>query len=182
MFRTLILALALSLALGGTALAAEKIGAVNIMAVTGQSAPGKAAEKELETRFGAERQQLEKQAADFNKKVEDFNKQASALSEKARAEKGADLERQARELDEKTRTYTQRLGDFQNALSTQLQEIVNTASKTLGKDGKYDMIIDGAVVLYGVDSVNLTEALIKEVDAVWKAKGSKFANLPAAKK
>lgn len=179
MLRNILFALALCLACTTTAIAADKVGVVNLMAVTTESAPGQAADKELQTRFGAERTQLEKQAEALNKKMEDFNKQAATMSEKARMEKGQGLEKEAVALDEKGRAYAQRLSTVQEAMTNQLQELVDTACGNVAKKDGFDVLLDGtAIVLFAAPSSDATPAVTTEVNNLWKARGSKFSNLP----
>lgn len=165
--------------LSSAALAAGKIGVANLAAVTAQSAPGQDAEKQLQSMFGKERTQLESQAAALNKKAEDLNKQAAALSEKARNDKAQELQTQARDLDAKSGAYTQRLSGVQQALTAQMQDVLATACANFAKKNGYDLIIDGAAVMYATDATNVTAGLVEEVNKVWKSKGSKF-NLGAA--
>lgn len=185
MTRKMLLAAAVCVALTGgfvsNALAAGKIGVANLMAVTAQSQPGQEAEKQLQSMFGAERTQLEKQAADLNKKAEDLQKQAAALSEKARNDRAAEIQNQARDLDTKGAAFSTRLNGVQQAITTQLQDIVGTACANYAKKNGFDIIMDGAAVMFATESTNVADGLIAEINSVWKSKGGKF-NLSAPKK
>ena len=61
MIRSIVMALAICLACSAPALAAGKIGIVNLIGITANSDVGKAADKLLQDRFGKERTALEKQ-------------------------------------------------------------------------------------------------------------------------
>ncbi len=154
--------------------AAGKIGVANPMRLSGQSDPGKEAEKQLAAMFGKEREQLEKQGADLNKQAEDLRKQAAALSEKARNERAQKIQKQAQELDTKGTAYTQRLSRVQQAINSQLNEVLRAACESYAKKNGYDMIVDGTVVMFYTTANDVTDELIEEVNKIWKSKGGKF--------
>ena len=154
--------------------AAGKIGVANPMRLSNQSDPGKEAEKQLSALFGKEREQLEKQGAALNKQAEELRKQAAALSEKARSERAQKIQKQAQELDTKGAAYTQRLSRVQQALTSQLNEVLRSACESYAKKNGYDMIVDGTVVMFYTKGKDVTDDLIKEVNKIWKSKGGKF--------
>lgn len=156
------------------ALAEGKIGVANLAQVTAQSLPGQEADKQLQAKFGKERSDLEAQAAALDKKAEDLNKQAAALSEKARNDKAQEIQNQARDFDAKRTDFAQRLNNFQQAITVQMQDILTTACINYGSQNGYDIIVDGAVVMYASDATNVTAGLVEEVNKVWKSKGGKF--------
>lgn len=184
MIRRLVLTMAVCAAFSGTiltadAMAAGKIGVANLVAVTAQSQPGQDAEKQLQAMFGKERTQLESQAAELNRKAEDLNKQAAALSEKARNDRAMEIQTQARDLDSRSNAYGQRLNAAQQTITTQLQDVISTACANYAKKNGYELIIDGAAVMFATDATNVSDGLIEEINRVWKSRGGKF-NLGAA--
>ena len=146
--------------------AAGKIGVANPLRLSAQSDPGKEAEKQLTSMFGKERQQLEKQN--------------DALSEKARNERAQKIQKQAQELETKGTAYTQRLSRVQQAINSQMNDVMRTACENYAKKNGYDMIIDASVVMFYVQANDVTSGLIEEVNKVWKSKGGKF-NLSSVK-
>ena len=117
--------------------AAGKIGVANPMRLSAQSDPGKEAEKQLTSMFGKERQQLEKQNEDLSKQAEDLRKQAAALSEKARIERAQKIQKMAQELETKGTAYTQRLSRVQQAINSQMNEVMRTACENYAKKNGY---------------------------------------------
>ncbi len=183
MFQKKSLLLVLALVLFATpAFAAGKTGIANLAMITTASAPGLEAEKQLQALFGDEKAKLEKQAGDINAKVEELNKQAAALSEKARNDRAAEIEKLAKDLETKSMDYSQRLATTQNAISTQLNEVVMIACKNFATKNDYDMIIDGSVFLYADEALNVADGLLKEINEVWQQRGSKYTNLTGAPK
>ena len=85
MFRVVSLALVICVLLAGSAFAADtKIGVFNSQAVAMDSDAAKAAQQKLQSQFGAEKNQLEKQAKDLQSKGEALQAQMATLSAKAR--------------------------------------------------------------------------------------------------
>ena len=122
----------------------------------------------------------EKQNADLNKQAEDLRKQAAALSEKARNERAQKIQKMAQELETKGTAYTQRLSRVQQAINSQMNDVLRTACENYAKKNGYDMIVDASVVMFYVQANDVTSGLIEEVNKVWKSKGGKF-NLSSAK-
>ena len=107
-------------------------------------------------------------------------KQSAALSEKARNERFQKIQKQAQELETKGTAYTQRLSRVQQAINSQMNEVMRTACENYAKKNGYDMIIDASVVMFYVQANDVTSGLIEEVNKVWKDKGGKF-NLSSVK-
>ncbi len=180
MIRKIVAALALCLVCTSPALAAGKIGVVDILALRSQSLPGQEIAKQGQAMFGNERSQLEAQLTALNKKAEDFNKQAPALSEKARAEKAQEIQSAAADLDSKRTALTQRMASFDQVVTPQIQSMLRTACAAFAKKNNYDLILDRAAVLYTEDASDVTAGLVEELNKAWKAQGSKY-NLAGVK-
>lgn len=178
MIRKLVFAVALCLVCSTPAMAAGKVGVANFITLTSQSQAGQEAQKQFQATFGAERSQLEAQAAALNQKVEDFNKQAAALSEKARGERSLELQNLARDLETKGAAFTQRASAFEQNLTSQMQTMLLKASADYAKKNGFDLILDGSAVLYADTSADVTAGLLEEFNKAWKAQGSKFNTVP----
>lgn len=89
MIRSIVMALAICLACSAPALAAGKIGIINLVGITANSDVGKAADKLLQDRFGKERSALEKQGETLKKDMDQFRTQAAAMSEDSTQQEGA---------------------------------------------------------------------------------------------
>ena len=87
MFRVLSLALVACLLMAGSAFADMKIGVFNSQAVAMDSDAAKAAQQKLQSQFGAEKTQLEKQAKDLQSKGEALQAQVAKMSAKEREDK-----------------------------------------------------------------------------------------------
>ena len=97
---------------------AAKIGVVDMQAVATQSDPAKAAKKQMESKYGKEREALEKQGETLKKKAE-------ALKDpKASEEKKLEFIRLKQELDELKMQYIARKQELE-ALQDKYDDIKN---------------------------------------------------------
>ena len=69
---------------------------------------------------------------------------------------------------------------MQQAINSQMNEVMRAACENYAKKNGYDMIIDASVVMFYVQANDVTSGLIEEVNKVWKSKGGKF-NLSSVK-
>lgn len=176
MIRSIVMALAICLACSAPALAAGKIGIVNLIGITANSDVGKAADKLLQDRFGKERTALEKQGETLKKDMDQFRKQAAAMSEDARNKKGRDLQTRIQEFEKKQNDLNQRIAPVQGAVDKQLLEVLSEACSTYAKANDYDLILNynPSITPFANESVNVSEGVLAEANKIWKKKGGKF--------
>ena len=167
-------AVALCTALYTPAQAAGKIGVLNPVRVSTQSDPGKEADRQIESSLGKERKQLEQQQIDFDKQVKDFEKQAPALSDKARGERQEKLQKTFQDIQTRGSAFAQRAQRMQQQIDQQMNEVVTVACRSFAEKNGYDLIITTQATPYATASYDVTEAVIKEVNSVWKSRGGKY--------
>ena len=109
MFRVLSLALVACLLMAGSAFADMKIGVFNSQAVAMDSDAAKAAQQKLQSQFGAEKTQLEKQAKDLQSKGEALQAQVAKMSAKEREDKQMEFLRLRRAFEEKSRNFARKV-------------------------------------------------------------------------
>ena len=158
----------------GPALAAGKIGVINVERIISESDMGKESERYMNAQFGKERDSLDKEAQSFQKKYEEAQKQAAALSDKARIEKAQELDRLNRELMQKNDALSRKAGPVADQIQEQIFTVINQAQENYCKANGYDMIINMQAITYVSDAINITPAILTEVNKVWKSKGGKF--------
>lgn len=174
MFRSFVLALALVFAAVTTAQAATNIAIAPLMQVANKSALHDAKTKYLDSKFGKDRDKLEKDVKAFQKKAEEFQKQASALSDSARQQKGQELEKEARDIEKRRQEFTQKAAPVEQKINQQVLEILGKACENYAKANGFDIVLDATTVLYASSAANIEEGLIAEVNKIWKERGSKF--------
>lgn len=179
MIRSIVMALAICLACSAPALAAGKIGIINLVGITDASDVGKAAKKNFQDRFGKEISALEKQRDAINKEMEQYNKQAAAMSEDARNKKGRELQKRIQEFQKKEAELAKRSSPVRQQLDEQLSKVLSEACSTYAKDNGYDILLNyipsnPPIVPYASESVNVSEGVLAEANKIWKKKGGKF--------
>ena len=168
MFRVLSLALVACLLMAGSAFADMKIGVFNSQAVAMDSDAAKAAQQKLQSQFGAEKTQLEKQAKDLQSKGEALQAQVAKMSAKEREDKQMEFLRLRRAFEEKSRNFARKVENTENQI----------------RQSMADLILDAAAgsVMYATPSLDITKPVLAEVNRLWKAGGSKFPEPNTGKK
>lgn len=181
MFKIVSLALAACIVFAGSAMAADlKIGVFNSQAIAMESDAAKASQRQLQSQFGAERTQLEKQAKDLQAKGQDLQAKASTMSDKAREERQMDFMKQRRAFEEKSRAFARKVDAAENNVRQGMAQNIFQAAEAVAKQRKLDLIIDAASgsVMYATPDMDITKAVLAEVNRIWKANGNKFPARP----
>jgi Skp family chaperone for outer membrane proteins len=126
----------------------------------------------LKKEFEPEGQKLQKEAEAFQKKVNDFQVQMQALSPEARTDREASLTTEKRNLDDKMNAYSRKRQIAEKRAEEEIQRVVAYAVNELAKREQYSAVLEqnlaGALL---VDArYDISDALVKEADAVWKEK------------
>ena len=132
----------------GGAVPAAKIGVVDMQTVATQSVPAQAAKTTMESKFGTERNELEKQG-------EALKKKADALKNpKASEEKKLDFIRSKQDLDQVT--------------------LVFSATYEVARAKGFNFVVDvpAGGVLYADQSMDLTQDVLAEVNKIYKEKAN----------
>ena len=181
MFRVLSLALVACLLMAGSAFADMKIGVFNSQAVAMDSDAAKAAQQKLQSQFGAEKTQLEKQAKDLQSKGEALQAQVAKMSAKEREDKQMEFLRLRRAFEEKSRNFARKVENTENQIRQSMAQQIYDAATTIAK---LDLILDAAAgsVMYATPTLDITKPVLAEVNRLWKAGGSKFPEPNTGKK
>lgn len=184
MFKVVSLALTACLLLAGSAFADMKIGVFNSQAVAMDSDAAKAAQQKLQSQFGAERSQLEKQAKDLQTKGETLQTQVAKMNAKEREEKQMEFLRLRRGFEEKSRNFARKVENTENQIRQSMAQQIYQAAQTVAQQQKLDLILDAASgsVMYATPQLDITKAVLAEVNRLWKASGSKFPETRTGKK
>lgn len=145
---------------------AAKIGVVDMQAVATQSDPAKAAKKQMESKYGKEREALEKQGETLKKKAE-------ALKDpKASEEKKLEFIRLKQELDQKTRNFLRKVEQEEIKLRQDMVTLVFNATYEVAQRKGFNFVVDitAGGVLYADKSMDLTQDVLLEVNKLYKNK------------
>ena len=170
MWKMCITAIAMSLLLTNAALAAElKIGIVDMREVATNSEPAKKAKSTMESKFGAERDKLEKQGKDLQKQADSLKSPGANPTSEALAQKRQDFLRKKQDLDQKARDFTAKVEKEEVQLRNDLLDVVFKAAKDFAiKKGITYLVDANSGILYADPSMDVTKEFMEEVNRQWK--------------
>lgn len=147
-----------------SAIAAEKIGFVDIQEVITTSNIGKAQAEEFKKVMDKDRAALVEKETELKKMKEEIDKQRTTLKPEA-------LKKKEAEFEKKLRDFQVAANDFNNDLRQREQEIfrklipeIMKIVKSIGEKGKYTMIVDPRVsqLPYHAADHDITKQVIEE--------------------
>ncbi len=155
-----------ALAVGaGSACAAGKIGVINLQEVIAKSKVGQAAAKKLDSKTAAFREKFQVEEKNLKELQMEIEKKSSVWSEDKRAAKLRELQKNKRTLKEKAADASFELKQLQDKELSPILEKLRVIVKEYSKANGYDLIMEKmAGVAYFSDSINVTPAIIEELD------------------
>ena len=155
--------------LAGASLGAQaqelKIWYVNSDRVLRDAAPAKAAQAKLEGEFSKRQKEGDDAAARLKAAAEKLDKDAPTLSEAERNRRQRELVDQDRELQRKRREFQEDLNQRKNEELASVVERANRVIKQIYESEKYDLILQGDAMVFVGPRVDITEKVIKALNA-----------------
>jgi outer membrane protein len=142
-----------------------KIGFVNSDRVLREATLAKAAQSRLEAEFSKRQKEGEDAAAKLKSAADKLDKDAPTLSESDRNRRQKDLVDQDRELQRKRREFQEDLNQRKNEELASVVERANKVVKTIYDSEKFDLILQGDVVIFASARVDITDKVIKALNA-----------------
>jgi outer membrane protein len=181
--RKIVSALALALALlPAAASAQQKIGYVDLQRALNEVDEGKSAKALLKKDFDEKQKQIDARKTEFDKLQADFEKQATVMSEQARKDKGADLDRRARELQalfvNLQKDLSEREREATRGIFDRMAQLVGEIAEA---DGFTIVLERNAGLVYAPPSLDLTNELIRKYNHRYPG-GQKKPEAAAGKK
>ena len=171
---SILLAVLAAFALSAPAFAQQKIAVFSMPEIVAQCDKTEAESKKLEAMFGREHANLQQMEATLRKRTEELHIQASGLSRDAQQDRETELRRLQRDYEDAARNLARRAEIEENRIRTEIIELLSTAAESYAKKNNIDIIIEGSMfVIYSTDAVDITKPLLAELNALWKAGGSK---------
>ena len=171
MWKMCITAIAMCLLMANVALAAElKIGIVDMREIATNSEPAQKAKATMDSKFGAERDRLEKQGKDLQKQAESLkNPPSKDQSREAFEQKRADFIRKRQDLDQKAREFGAKIDKEETRLRNELLDVVFKAAKDFAvKKGITYLVDANSGILYADPSMDVTKEFMEAVNRQWK--------------
>jgi outer membrane protein len=163
----------LSLFLCGTyAIAAEKIGIIDMREIMLKSDAGKKAAEDFGKLYEKDKIMIQKKETEMRKLKEDLDKQRSVLTESAMKEKEAAYQKKFRDYQLMVKDANEELQSRDQELSKKLVPDILKVIQAIGDKEKYTLIIDigTSPVAYFAKENNLTQKVIEEFNKTFKSK------------
>ncbi|MDR2745544.1 MAG: OmpH family outer membrane protein [Desulfovibrio sp.] len=160
------------------AVSAAKIGVVDMQTVASKSAPAEAAKKQMDEKFGKERESLEKQGEALKKRAEGLK------NPKISEEKKLEFIRAKQDLDQKTRNFVRKVEQEEVKLRQDMVMLVFQASSEVARAKGFNFVVDVTAggVLYADRPMDLTQDVLAEVNRLYKENDAKKDEKKDAKK
>ncbi len=163
----------LSLFLCGTyAIAAEKIGIIDMREIMLKSDAGKKAAEDFGKLYEKDKAMIQQKETEMRKLKEDLDKQRSVLTESAMKEKEAAYQKKFRDYQLMVKDANEELQSRDQELSKKLVPDILKVIHAIGDKEKYTLIIDigTSPVAYFAKENNLTQKVIEEFNKTFKSK------------
>ena len=142
-----------------------KIGFVNSDRVLREATLAKVAQSRLESEFSKRQKEGEDAAAKLKTAADKLDKDSPTLSEAERNRRQRDLVEQDRELQRKRREFQEDLNQRRNEELASVVERANKVVKQIYDTEKFDLILQGDVVIFASAKVDITDKVIKALNA-----------------
>lgn len=156
----------LALTLSVSAFANTKVGLVNIQKIISTIKEGKSVNKTLEKSFKSKQAVLKKEEDAIKKLQQDFQKQSAVLSDKAKAKKGAEIQKKVMEVRTKMSQFQKEIQKQEANLKKPILEKLKPIIDEVSRKEKVAMTFEVSTspVVYAENKVDLTDKVIKAYD------------------
>ena len=132
-----------------------------------------AAKDAIEKKFGGQKTELEKERAALEKKAAEYQKKAP--TEKQRQ----DFIKQQREYSEKGQAFLRLLQADEQRIRNDIDTLMDRAAKVIAESKGYALVLDSAAVSYFAPNMDITDAMLAEINAQWKKEKGGTSAAPA---
>ncbi|MEA1935467.1 MAG: OmpH family outer membrane protein [Thermodesulfobacteriota bacterium] len=156
---------------GSYAIAADKIGFIDVRGIMIQSEAGKKASQEFRKAFEKDKAKIQKEETKLRKLKEELDKQRPILTPAAIKEKEVAYQKKFRDYQRLVKDSNEELQLKDRELSRKLIPEILKVVDIIGKKEKYTIILDVNTqgVAYYSKGNNITEKVIKEFNRTYKA-------------
>lgn len=171
--RTLVAALALSLAFPSAASAQEaKLGYVDLQRALNEVEEGASAKKALKKEFDEKQRQLDAKQTELKNLKDELDQRGTMMKPEVKQEKVADLQKKLMETQQVYMQLQQELSKREADATAEIFKKMGVILTTMGEEQGYTLIVEKSAVLYAKSALDLTNELIRRYnDAYGKKKG-----------
>ncbi|MXY68434.1 MAG: OmpH family outer membrane protein [Acidobacteriia bacterium] len=162
--------------LAGTAAAQTSMALLNVQEAIQRTAEGQQLIKQLETKYEPTRLRLESKNADLAKKRDQLQKGANTMSDEARRTLAREIQKAETDLQREAEDARGEFGREQNELFNSVGQKMMAVIDKYSKENGYQIVMDisnpQSPILYAVNEVNITAAIITAYDAAHPVSGA----------
>ncbi len=152
--------------------AQQKIGFVDLQRALNEVEEGKAAKAALKREFDQKQKLLDDRKAEFDKARADFEKQSSVMSDEARREKQADLEKKGMELQGLFVQLQKELSEREREATRGIFDKMHAIVRELADQEGFSIVIQAEALVYAAPSLDITNELVRRYNARHKLAGA----------
>jgi len=147
-----------------------KIGVANLQRVLETSNQGKSAEKEIKKQKDQMELELKQKGGEIEELRKQLERESMVMSKEKREEKEREIRIKLNDFKSLQQRYRTQLQALEKKLVNALLKEVSALVEEIGKKEGYLLIINNAGVLYSPNSINITDQLIKQLNARYAKK------------
>ncbi len=167
---------AASAILAAGAAAQTSLALLNVQEAISRTAEGQKLIQQLEQKYGPTQQRLESKQNEINRMRDQFQKGANTMSDEARRTLTRDIQRAEvdlqREMEDARGEFGQEQNELFNSVGQKMMAIIDQYARQNGFQVVLDISSAQSPVLYAVNEVNITAAIISAYDAAHPSDGA----------
>ena len=149
-----------------------KIGVANLQRILETSNQGKSAQDEIKKQKDKMEQELKQKGGEIEELRKQLERESMVMSKEKREEKEREIRIKLNDFKSLQKRYRTELQNLEKKLVNALLKEVSTLVDEIGKKEGYLLIINNAGVMYSPNSINITDQVIKELNARFAKKSS----------
>ena len=173
---TALCAVAACTVLAGGAVAQTAMALLNVQEAISRTGEGQKLIRQLEEKYRPTQERLGSKQNEVNRMRDQYQKGANTMSEEARRNLARDIQRAEvdlqREMEDARGEFSQEQNELFNSVGSKMMAVIDKYSKEHGFQIVLDISNPQSPVLYAVNEVNITNAIISEYDAAHPAEGT----------
>ena len=142
-----------------------KIGVANLQRILETSDQGKSAQDEIKKQKDQMESELKQKGGEIEELRKQLERESMVMSKEKREEKEREIRIKLNDFKSLQKRYRTELQDLEKKLVNALLKEVSTLVEEIGKKEGYLLIINNAGVMYSPNSINITDKVIKELNA-----------------
>jgi outer membrane protein len=147
-----------------------KIGVANLQRVLEASNQGKSAEEEIKKQKDQMELELKQKGGEIEELRKQLERESMVMSKEKREEKEREIRIKLNDFKSLQQRYRTQLQALEKKLVNALLKEVSALVEEIGKKEGYLLIINNTGVLYSPNSINITDQLIKQLNARYAKK------------